>query len=66
MTFCVSTVTPPSFTATRTSQPTHDHIVDGIHVERWVLADWHEDRGECLVWDGEALSREAITHENRP
>ena len=25
---------------------THDHIVDGIHVERWVLADWHEDRGE--------------------
>lgn len=39
---------------------THDHIVDGIHVERWVLADWHEDRGECLVWDGVALSREAV------
>ncbi|KAB2922752.1 MAG: UDP-2,3-diacylglucosamine diphosphatase [Dechloromonas sp.] len=39
---------------------THDHIVDGIHVERWVLADWHEDRGECLVWDGEHLSREAV------
>jgi len=50
-----------------THQPAkHDHIVDGIHVERWVLADWHEDRGECLVWDGEALSREAVTHENRP
>ena len=50
-----------------THQPaTHDHIVDGIHVERWVLADWHEDHGECLVWDGEALSREAITQENRP
>lgn len=50
-----------------THQPAkHDHIVDGIHVERWVLADWHEDRGECLVWDGEALSREAITLENRP
>ena len=50
-----------------THQPAkHDHIVDGIHVERWVLADWHEDRGECLVWDGEALSREAITQENRP
>jgi UDP-2,3-diacylglucosamine hydrolase len=49
-----------------THQPaTHDHIVDGIHVERWVLADWHEDRGECLVWDGEALSREAITQENQ-
>jgi UDP-2,3-diacylglucosamine hydrolase len=39
---------------------THDHIVDGIHVERWVLADWHEDRGECLVWDGEALHREVL------
>ena len=45
---------------------THDHIVDGIHVERWVLADWHEDRGECLVWDGEALRREIISPENRP
>ena len=45
---------------------THDHIVDGIHVERWVLADWQEDRGECLVWDGEALKREAIVAENRP
>ncbi len=44
-----------------THQPArHDHIVDGIHVERWVLADWHEDRGECLVWDGEALHREAL------
>ena len=39
---------------------THDHIVDGIHVERWVLADWHEDRGECLSWDGETLRREPI------
>ncbi len=50
-----------------THQPAkHDHIVDGIHVERWVLADWHEERGECLVWDGEALTREAIIEENRP
>ncbi|HZX32341.1 MAG TPA: UDP-2,3-diacylglucosamine diphosphatase [Rhodocyclaceae bacterium] len=39
---------------------THDHIVDGIHAERWVLSDWHEDRGECLVWDGEALHRETL------
>ena len=30
---------------------THDHIVDGIHVERWVLADWSAERGEYLVWD---------------
>jgi UDP-2,3-diacylglucosamine hydrolase len=50
-----------------THQPArHDHIVDGIHVERWVLADWHEDRGECLVWDGEALTRELITLEKWP
>ncbi len=49
-----------------THQPaTHDHIVDGIHVERWVLADWHEGCGECLVWDGEMLKREAIVFENR-
>ena len=48
-----------------THQPAkHDHVVDGIHVERWVLADWHEDRGECLVWDGEALKRETIVAEN--
>jgi UDP-2,3-diacylglucosamine hydrolase len=45
---------------------THDHIVDGIHVERWVLADWHEERGECLAWDGEVLTREAILPEKRP
>ncbi|WP_255680877.1 UDP-2,3-diacylglucosamine diphosphatase [Azonexus sp. R2A61] len=48
-----------------THQPaTHDHIVDGIHVERWVLGDWHEDRGDCLVWDGETLRREAVLPEN--
>ena len=47
-----------------THQPAmHDHIVDGIHVERWVLADWHEERGECLVWDGDVLFREAILPE---
>lgn len=38
----------------------HDHIVDGIHVERWVLADWREDRGECLVWDGRNLRRDPV------
>jgi len=40
---------------------THDHIVDGIHVERWVLADWHDSAGECLCWNGERLSREKLT-----
>lgn len=44
---------------------THDHIVDGIHVERWVLADWHEDRGEYLIWDDESLRRESVPTENR-
>ena len=39
---------------------THDHLVDGIHVERWVLADWHEDHGEYLCWDGEHLSRRVL------
>lgn len=48
-----------------THQPArHDHIVDGIHVERWVLSDWHEDRGEALCWDGQALSRETLRPEN--
>jgi UDP-2,3-diacylglucosamine hydrolase len=38
-----------------THQPaTHDHIVDGIHVERWVLADWHPEKGEYLTWDDAA------------
>lgn len=39
---------------------THDHLVDGIHVERWVLADWQETQGECLVWDGRTLRRERL------
>jgi UDP-2,3-diacylglucosamine hydrolase len=38
----------------------HDHFVDGIHVERWVLADWSECRGECLCWDGTLLNRLAL------
>lgn len=34
----------------------HDHIVDGIHCERWVLGDWHEgqngaaSQGNYLSW----------------
>lgn len=38
----------------------HDHIIDGIHVERWVLSDWHESRGEYLAWDGHQLSRHEL------
>lgn len=40
---------------------THQHLVDGILVERWVLSDWHEDRGEYLCWDGQQLRREALS-----
>ncbi|MDD2884524.1 MAG: UDP-2,3-diacylglucosamine diphosphatase [Dechloromonas sp.] len=51
----------PTFIHGHTHQPArHDHIVDGIHVERWVLADWHETRGEYLAWDGAALTRHAV------
>ncbi|GHU44722.1 UDP-2,3-diacylglucosamine hydrolase [Betaproteobacteria bacterium] len=39
----------------------HEHFVDGIHVERWVLADWSEHQGEVLVWDGEKLQRQILT-----
>lgn len=39
---------------------THDHLVDGIHVQRWVTSDWHENRGECLTWDGQSLLREEL------
>lgn len=39
---------------------THDHIVDGIHCERWVLADWRADGGEAICWDGERLQRLAV------
>ena len=38
----------------------HDHIIDGIHVERWVLSDWNEDRGEYLAWDGQQLARHTL------
>ena len=39
----------------------HDHLVDGINVERWVTADWQEGRGECLCWDGERLERTILS-----
>jgi UDP-2,3-diacylglucosamine hydrolase len=35
----------------------HVHRVDGFCVERWTLADWREDRGEYLAWDGWQLDR---------
>lgn len=38
---------------------THDLIVDGIHVERWVLADWSNDRGEYLAWNDQADADDA-------
>ena len=41
---------------------THDVIVDGIHVERWVLADWSAERGEYLSWDDQAEATQLIRH----
>jgi UDP-2,3-diacylglucosamine hydrolase len=38
----------------------HIHRIDGRLLERWVLADWHEERGEYLAWDGWQLSRHAL------
>lgn len=39
----------------------HDHIVDGVHCERQVLPDWHEDgTGGALRWDGEQLTSVAL------
>ena len=32
---------------------THQHMIDGIHVERWVLADWRAEGAEFLAWDAE-------------
>lgn len=49
----------------------HDHIVDGIHCERWVLADWRETDaegrayGETLDWDGESLRRTPLGSTSR-
>lgn len=49
----------------------HDHIVDGIHCERWVLADWREAQGnrpafgETLDWDGEQLRRHPLPPSSR-
>ena len=39
---------------------THDLFVDGIHVARWVMADWSADRGEYLTWNDTELSRQNI------
>ncbi len=41
---------------------THDVIVDGIHVERWVLADWSAERGEYLSWDDQAETAQLTRH----
>ena len=40
----------------------HDHLVDGIHIERWVMTDWQENQGECLCWDGERLERTILNY----
>ncbi len=39
---------------------THAHRIDGHRVNRWVLADWHEERGEVLRFDGDKLERHPV------
>ena len=39
----------------------HVHLIDGIPVERWVLADWKESAGECLAWNGRLLERISLS-----
>lgn len=52
---------PATFIHGHTHQPaTHYHLIDGLTVERWVLADWHDDGGEVLIWDGNHLARQPI------
>lgn len=38
----------------------HVHRVDNRTIERWVLADWSEDRGEALCFDGQGLYRRPL------
>jgi UDP-2,3-diacylglucosamine hydrolase len=38
----------------------YEHLAEGFRAERWVLADWHEERGEYLAWDGRRFSRHAL------
>ena len=51
----------PTFIHGHTHRPAlHEHIVDGIRVERWVLSDWNENGGEYLCWDSERLIRHTV------
>lgn len=48
-----------------THQPaTHRHEIDAHSVERWVLADWREDCGEIVVWNGAMLHRQPLRAAN--
>ncbi|MCL2022339.1 MAG: UDP-2,3-diacylglucosamine diphosphatase [Betaproteobacteria bacterium] len=38
----------------------HQHLLDGLSLERWVLADWSESQGEYLFWDCKTLTRQAF------
>jgi UDP-2,3-diacylglucosamine hydrolase len=38
----------------------HAIDVDGHACERWVLADWQDDRGEVLVWADGQLTRHTL------
>ena len=39
---------------------THALEIDEHRCERWVLSDWHDDRGDILVWHDGNLNRERL------
>lgn len=39
---------------------THALEIDSHHCERWVLADWHDDQGEALIWSDGQLKRQRL------
>ena len=38
----------------------HNLLIDGATAQRFVLADWKKDGGECLCWDGRAFHAEKV------
>lgn len=44
---------------------THHHQIEGITVERWVLADWQEDYAEILALDGATLRRQPLSDNSK-
>jgi UDP-2,3-diacylglucosamine hydrolase len=43
----------------------HPMVIDGLEALRQVLAEWHPDRAEAIVFDGARWRREPIFPTNR-